>query len=503
MNEVCAAGTGAFLDEQADRLGIPVESFGPLALQSDKPAPIAGRSAVFAKTDMIHQAQEGTPVPDILLGLAFALVRNYMATLIRGESLEPLVALQGGVMNNQAVVRAFQELLRIPTDLIIKPSHFEVLGAWGCAVLAERGKPVPGLCLEELKARAQRALHAPPSRTFFPRLFTAKGASVTTMHGDETRSEDHAPVELLHTHAAPRCAENRHTVEPPLVLGLDVGSVSVKGVMVDATGRIVKQDYRLSRSRPLETADEVIRSLTEGALAPDVVAVTGSGRQLIGRLLSADLIVNEIIAQAQAALSYDPDTNTVVEIGGQDSKWISLENGNIQDFEMNRVCAAGTGSFLMAQANRLGLDMGKAFADAAFASPTPADLGNRCTVFMESDLIHHQNNGASVQDLAAGVCISIVQNYLERVANHKPLGEKVLFLGGVAASDAVRVAMEQYTGRDFRTPDFSSVSGALGAALKAWEALRNGEIAPRERKDIAYRFLENPKKSIPVPRLHE
>ncbi len=170
---------------------------------------------------------------------------------------------------------------------------------------------------------------------------------------------------------------------------------------------------------------------------------------------------------------------------------------------MNRVCAAGTGSFLMAQASRLDLDMGKAFADAAFASLTPADLGNRCTVFMESDLIHHQNNGASVEDLAAGVCISIVQNYLERVANHKPLGKKVLFLGGVAASDAVRVAMEQHTGRDFRTPDFYNVSGALGAALKAWEALRKGEIVPCERKGIAYDSSRIKEKPIPVPRLHE
>jgi predicted CoA-substrate-specific enzyme activase len=485
MNEVCAAGTGAFLDEQADRLGIRVESFGSLALQSDKPAPIAGRCAVFAKTDMIHQAQEGTPVPDILLGLAFALVRNYIATLIRGETLEPLVALQGGVMNNQAVVRAFQELLEIRTDLIIRPSHFEVLGAWGCAILAEREKPVPELSLEELKVRAERALQSPPQRSFFPRL-TAACRTAVPMRQEDTTSRGRHESGSGKGQAASRCAENGQTVRPPLILGLDVGSVSVKGVIVDSTGRIVKQDYRLSRSRPLETADEVIRCLTEAALVPDVVAVTGSGRQLIGRLLRAELIVNEIIAQAHAALSHDPDTDTVVEIGGQDSKWISLENGNIQDFEMNRVCAAGTGSFLMAQASRLDLDMGKAFTDASFASLTPADLGNRCTVFMESDLIHHQNNGASVEDLAAGVCISIVQNYLERVANHKPLGKKVLFLGGVAASDAVRVAMEQHTGRDFRTPDFHNVSGALGAALKAGEALSKGEIVPCERNGIAY-----------------
>lgn len=464
MNEVCAAGTGAFLDEQADRLGIPIESFGALALQSDKPAPIAGRCAVFAKTDMIHQAQEGTPIPDILLGLSFALVRNYIATLVRGESLEPLVALQGGVMHNQAVVRAFQELLDIPTDRMVIPAHFDVLGAWGCWVLA-RQQPNVGLSLLELAARARQALTAPPQRSSFARL---------TAPSSKNKPD-------------PEPYDTAQDIQEPLVLGLDVGSVSVKGVLIDASGRIVARDYRLSRSRPLETADEVIRCLTgQGKTVPAAIAVTGSGRHLIGRLLSADLVVNEIVAQAQAAISTDPDVDTVVEIGGQDSKWIALENGAIQDFEMNRVCAAGTGSFLMAQAARLNLDMGRAFSDAALAAAMPADLGNRCTVFMESDLIHHQNNGASVEDLAAGVCISIVENYLERVANHKRIGPKVLFLGGVAASDAVRAAMEQHTGREFRTPEYHNVSGALGAALKAREALARGEIAPGPRDRITY-----------------
>jgi predicted CoA-substrate-specific enzyme activase len=154
MNEVCAAGTGAFLDEQSARLGISVESFGELALQSSKPVPIAGRCAVFAKTDMIHQAQEGTPIPDILMGLALALVRNYTATLVRGEPLVRLVSLQGGVMNNRAVVEAFRRLLDIPADQITIPPHFEVLGALGCATLARREKTDSILTLLKLKELA-------------------------------------------------------------------------------------------------------------------------------------------------------------------------------------------------------------------------------------------------------------------------------------------------------------------------------------------------------------
>ncbi len=464
MNEICAAGTGAFLDEQAERLGIPVESLGTLALQSGTPAAIAGRCAVFAKTDMIHQAQEGTPLSDILLGLAFALARNFVATLIRGEDLKPPVSLQGGVMLNRAVVHAFRRVLGLAEDQVIIPPHFTVLGALGCAVLSRRKRFDSPVSLTELKERARQALETPRARSFFPPL-------------NPELKEQAPPLPSFH---------DGESFQPPFIMGVDVGSVSVKGVLINRCGHIVKHDYRLSHSKVLDAVADVTRALCGDKLVPAAIAVTGSGRYLAGRLLEADLIVNEITAQAEAALSHAPDADTIVEIGGQDSKWIALENGTVRDFEMNRVCAAGTGSFLMAQAQRLDLDMGRDFSDAAFASETPADLGTRCTVFMESDLIHHQNNGAPSEDLAGGVCISIVHNYLERVANHKPLGDKVLFLGGVAATPAVRAAFEQQTGRRFQTPPFHHVSGALGAALNLHGKVVSGEITPRRRTAICF-----------------
>ncbi len=464
MNEICAAGTGAFLDEQAERLGIPIESFGPLALQSHKPASIAGRCAVFAKTDMIHQAQEGTPLPDILMGLAVALVRNYEATLIRGDSPEPIVSLQGGVMSNPAIVHTFRQSLKLSPEQVVVPPHFKVLGALGCAELAARRPSLKRLSLGELKTLAQQAAHEPPGRSFFPPL---------------KRMESDGPCNTL-------CGNDPLDLQRPLILGLDVGSVSAKGVIIDGSGAIVREDYRLSKSRPLEAVGGVLQSLLEGDVAPDAICVTGSGRYLAGRLLGADIIVNEITAQARAALEGDPSVDTVVEIGGQDSKWIAFEEGRVTDFDMNRVCAAGTGSFLMAQAQRLDLYMGEVYSEAAFSSKAPADLGNRCTVFMESDLIHHQNNGASSEDLAAGVCISIVKNYLERVANHKALGNKVLFLGGVAATPAVKAAFEQYTGRGFHVPPFFRVSGALGAALTGADKIGRGEIKTEHRREIQW-----------------
>ena len=305
MNEICAAGTGAFLDEQAARLGIPIESFGETALKSRNPAPIAGRCAVFAKTDMIHKAQEGAPIPDILMGLAFALVRNYVAGLIRGEPLVPVVSLQGGVMLNQAVVEAFQRMLDLEDDQITRPPHFTVLGALGCAKLAADREPVEGLTASTIKERAVRALNRACSSTFLQPLNPAL-------------DRNPPPLEL----------QDLRQALPPLAMGIDVGSVSVKGVLIDGNGRIIREDYRLSRSLPLETMKAVMDSLSDGGPQPELLAVTGSGRYLAGRLLDADLIVNEISAQAHAALSHDPRTETIVEIGGQDSKWISLEDGN-------------------------------------------------------------------------------------------------------------------------------------------------------------------------------
>lgn len=464
MNEICAAGTGAFLDEQAQRLGIEVEDFGPIALQSRRPAPIAGRCAVFAKTDMIHQAQEGTPLKDILLGLAFALVRNYLASLVKGDSIAPIVSLQGGVMANSAVVHAFRESLGLEPQDIVIPPYFKNLGAYGCAIIAQH-RPLDGvLTLKELISRGRSAMVRPMARSFFPPL----------------------PVwqRSLYTGPSASLGENRQSF--PLIMGLDVGSVSVKGIIMDADGCVLAKEYRLSMSRPLETLSEVVGNLIQGGMEPHVIAITGSGRNLAGRLIGSEVIVNEISAQCRAAVHFSPEVDTIIEIGGQDSKWIALQEGKLIDFEMNRVCAAGTGSFLMAQSHRLGLADGVVFSDAAFAAEAPVDLGCRCTVFMESDLIHHQNNGAATNDLAAGVCISIVRNYLERVANNKRIGRKVLFTGGVAANEAVTAAFEQYTERRFEVFPYFKVSGAIGAALIALDRLKEGSIEPAKSREISW-----------------
>jgi predicted CoA-substrate-specific enzyme activase len=198
--------------------------------------------------------------------------------------------------------------------------------------------------------------------------------------------------------------------------------------------------------------------------------VTGSGRYLTGHFVGSDVIRNEITAQARAASAIDPRVDTIIEIGGQDSKYIPMHNGAVIDFAMNNACAAGTGSFLEEQADRLGISISEDFAGLAYESKAPACLGERCTVFMESDLVHHQQRGARVEDLTAGLAYSIVHNYLNRVVNGREIGKHILFQGGVASNRSVASAFEQVLGKPVTVPPHNRVTGAIGAAILAREA---------------------------------
>ena len=198
---------------------------------------------------------------------------------------------------------------------------------------------------------------------------------------------------------------------------------------------------------------------------------TGSGRYLTGHFIGADVIRNEITAQARAAAAIDPDVDTIFEIGGQDSKYIRMHNGAVVDFAMNNACAAGTGSFLEEQAERLDISIKDDFGRLALAAPTPSCLGERCTVFMESDVVHHQQQGATVEDLTAGLAYSIVHNYMNRVVNGREVGRHVLFQGGVALNESVASAFEAVLDQDVTVPPHTDVTGAIGAAILAREEM--------------------------------
>jgi len=251
-------------------------------------------------------------------------------------------------------------------------------------------------------------------------------------------------------------------------LGLDVGSVSTNLVALDENRNVIHSSYLLTAGRPVEVVQEAVADLQRALPSCSVQAAgtTGSGRELAAQVLGADVIKNEITAHAVAAMSVQPDVRCVLEIGGQDSKIIILQNGVVTDFAMNTVCAAGTGSFLDRQAQRLGIDI-KDLGRLALASRNPVRIAGRCAVFAESDMIHKQQMGCGVEDIVRGLCEALVRNYLNNVGKGKAIRQPVLFQGGVAANEGMRSAFEEALGYPVIVPEQHKVMGALGAAIIA------------------------------------
>ncbi len=454
MNAVCAAGTGSFLDQQAERLGIDIdEEFQRIALGSENPARVAGRCTVFAKSDMIHLQQQGTPLSDVLAGLCLALARNFKTVIGKGKSFTPPILFQGGVAFNKAVVRAFETVLGCEPGQLIVPERHCLMPALGAALAVmdeeREGRTYPFHGFEPL-------IESLRTRTEEKSLPALKRRACGSCRGVDRRLDD-----------AVEAAVGAY-------LGVDVGSISTCLVLVDEQDRLLARRYLMTAGNPLEA---VRRGLTElaGELGDRVdilgAGTTGSGRYLTGHFIGADVIRNEITAQARAAAAIDPEVDTIFEIGGQDSKYIRMHNGAVVDFAMNNACAAGTGSFLEEQAERLDISIKDDFAGLALAAPTPSCLGERCTVFMESDVVHHQQRGATVEDLSAGLAYSIVHNYMNRVVNGREVGHHVLFQGGVALNESVCSAFEAVLGRDVTVPPHTEVTGAVGAAILAREEM--------------------------------
>lgn len=466
MNGLCAAGCGSFLDQQASRLGVNIEGeFGALALQSSTPARVAGRCSVFAKTDMIHLQQQATPVSDIVAGLCFAFARNFVSVLARGKDCLPPIAFCGGVALNEGMRRAFKETLNLTDKQLIIPPFAAESGALGAALLAYKSVDNAAGTFS-LQALEHHIAHAGADTATHPKLPDPGLPPGSTL--------GHAPAGT--------------TIEA--YLGVDVGSISTNVVLINNEKQVLAKCYLMTAGRPIQAVRQGLAEVGAQFSQPlnvRGVCTTGSGRYLIGDFIGADLVKNEITAQARAAAEIDPEVDTIFEIGGQDSKYISLEHGAIVDFEMNKVCAAGTGSFLEEQAERLGISIKNEFAQQALASDAPVCLGERCTVFMESDLVGHQSRGAANGDLAAGLAYSIVQNYLNRVVAGRPVGKRVFFQGGTAFNRAVVAAFQQVTGKPVVVPEHHEVTGALGCALMAMENAEVGTPSKFKGWDLSSR----------------
>jgi len=459
LNTLCAAGTGSFLDQQANRIGISIENeFGELSLKSEDPPRIAGRCSVFAKSDMIHLQQIATPVHDIVAGLCFAVARNFISSLGRGKTIKFPVMFQGGVSSNVGMIRAFRDLLNAQGDDLLIPEHNASMGAMGSVFhhLAE-GEKNKGY-------QGTKELH-------------------DYIHGDKSKGKSFKPL------TPPVSEINKEIYKLPesdekyeVYLGLDIGSLSTNVVLIDDKNRVIARRYLPTASKPLEAIRRGMTEIYEEVGERVVVkgaATTGSGRYLTGDFIGADIIRNEITAQATAAIAFDPKVDTIFEIGGQDSKYISIDNGVVVDFEMNKVCAAGTGSFLEEQAEKLDINIINEFGDLALDASRPAGLGDRCTVFMESDLNAFQQKGVEKKNLVGGLAYSIVHNYIQKVVRKKRVGDHILFQGGVTNNRAVVAAFQEVTGKKIHTPPHFDVTGAIGAAMLARDYVKENNLETR------------------------
>ncbi len=472
LNTVCAAGTGSFLDQQAQRLGVNIEGeFGRLALQSTTVPRMAGRCSVFAKTDMIHLQQQATPNCDIIAGLCLALARNLKGDLGCGrEFIQPII-FTGGVAANIGVVRALEKVFELAQGEIVVPDEHFFTGAIG-AVLIARERPGSNgqIHLEKIDSYlVQRgsALKDAPRRGLLGRPSLPYPSSPVYEHLLATATE---PIEAY--------------------LGVDVGSISTKAAVIDNQNRLLAKHYMMTAGNPLEAVRQlldIIGKKVGGKVRICGAATTGSGRYLTGDFIGADVVINEITAQAKGAAIVNPMVDTIFEIGGQDSKYISLENGVVVDFTMNHACAAGTGSFLEEQAQRLDISIDRQFAEHAFSCKEPIKLGERCTVFMESDLLCYQQQGAKTDELVAGLSYSIVENYLNRVVGRRKVGSHICFQGGTAFNKAVWAAFEKVVRKPVMVPDHHEVTGAIGAAAIAADYVKKNVTAAKS----SFRGFEN------------
>ncbi|MDB9822285.1 acyl-CoA dehydratase activase [Deltaproteobacteria bacterium] len=475
-NGPCASGTGSFIDQQAQRLATSIYDnrmdssqdhidrilvdFIQLGLKSLNPSNVACRCTVFTKSDMIHLQNKGECLEDIIYGLHLGNARNYMSTIVSNRVLEDPVLFIGGLSMNRLQVRAFKT--HFP-ELIV-PEYNTSVGALGVALQALELEIENDLNLDYLDNLGS---HHSAGMPLAPRL--------------ELRQTDFVEDSLL--------KKSLSGGDITVYLGIDIGSTTTKYALINEDREIIHKHYVHTQGKPIEVTQRLLKIIYDEVgkkIRIAGTATTGSGRNVVGDFLNVDLIIDEITAHARGAVEIDPETDTIFEIGGQDSKYIHLSNTFPLDFDMNKVCAAGTGSFLHELANKYGINIVDEFQDIALSSDAPIKLAERCTVFMESDLVSYHQKGARKRDLIGGLCYAIAHNYLNRVVGKRKIGNRIMFLGGPSLNKGVVAAFENVLGQGLIVPKHREVLGAFGAAISVQEKMKR-----ENRADSSFRGLIN------------
>ena len=458
MNETCAGGTGAFIDQMAVLLKTDASGLNELAKAHATRYPIASRCGVFAKTDVVALLNEGASRSDIAASIFQAVVDQTIGGLACGRAITGRVAFLGGPLNFLSELRRrFVETLKLTPEQIIFPERAEQFVALGAALSAHGAQPVAFTRLLSLvKGLEQNQLTEHSGA--MPRLFNS----------EEDYDEFMARHEVLTTQ------EDLAGVRGPLFLGLDMGSTTVKAVLLDDQAKVLAFRYIWGRGDALAAARNIIldilKTIPEGAFIRHC-AVTGYGAAMLRSALGFDIEEVETMAHFKAANHVLPGVSFILDIGGQDIKCMQVKNGNIQRIFLNEACSAGCGAFIETFAESLGFSV-QNFTKAALWSKNPLDLGSRCTVFMNSKVRCAQKEGVAVEDIAAGLAYAVARNALYKVIcirNAEDLGDKVVVQGGAFINNALLRSFEVILGREVVRPPLPGLMGAFGAALVARE----------------------------------
>ena len=463
MNGSCAGGTGAFIDEIAALLNVPADAFEQLAARGKTVYSISGRCGVFAKTDIQPLLIQGAERADIALSTFHAIAKQTIGGLSQGLELTAPIIFEGGPLTfNPTLVRVFAERLGLAEGDIVRPEHPETIVARGTAIAVDELYPDgdDAMTLTEALERLDRA----PAR-----VERAAGAGRSFFAGDGERDA------FLRRHRAelrtPADATGRKALRG--YIGIDSGSTTSKFVFMDEDERVTDTFYANNQGEPLKVVRQGLLALAEKYEKRGIpiqvlgLGTTGYGEQMLSAAFHADYHTVETVAHARGCRRFFPDATFLLDIGGQDMKAIWLKDGVVTNIMLNEACSSGCGSFLENFASTLGMPVDRV-AEAAFRSQAPAELGSRCTVFMNSTIINEQRNGKRPDDLMAGLCRSIIENVFTkvvRIANVAELGDRVVVQGGTFRNFAVLRALEEYLGREVTLAPYPGEMGALGAAL--------------------------------------
>jgi len=470
MNGSCAGGTGAFIDQMATLLNITVDEMDKLSLSAEKVYPIASRCGVFAKSDIQPLLNQGAKKEDISASIFQAVVDQTVSGLAQGRRIKGKVLFLGGPLYFiKGLRKAFTDTLKLDSEHAIFPENAPCFMAIGAALYSEN---VEERNLEDAISAIQKVQISDEIVVGEP-LFANK--------------KEYEDFVSRHKKSDLQFADIK-TYTGDAYLGIDSGSTTTKLMLITPDCKILYSHYQSNNGQPLDIVLERLKeiySLSENRVKIAGVAVTGYGEDLMKAALKADFGIVETVAHFKAAVHFNPEVDFIIDIGGQDIKCFKIKNRAIDGIMLNEACSSGCGSFIQTFAKAMGMEIDE-FSKLGLFAQKPVELGSRCTVFMNSSVKQAQKEGASVEDISAGLSMSIVKNAIYKVIRAKTpdeLGNHILVQGGTFLNDAVLRSFEKETGKQVVRPGIAGLMGAFGAALYAKENIK-GESSVISQKDL-------------------